>query len=129
MRYCRHERIVTDSHGLPDGEIFTVYRSGDGKWAFAMRIKGKFTLTPFYDENVDESTVKYAYKKIKFCQIYGWSYTGQKSWNTEIDDHENLFMCMYCPNTTFDITDPCPCRNKKKEDLYKTTESGIILPL
>lgn len=128
MQYCRMERIVTDSYSIPDGEIFTVLNSEKETWAFAMRLGKKFTLTRFQSHKVDAGGVRHAHKQIMFCKTYGWSYTGNKTWNTEVDDHEPEFVCMYCNRTTYDISEPCPCRNKKTEDFLKKTEHGIILP-
>ena len=127
MKYVRYEHIKRDSAMIPDAEIFTVYRK-DEKWCFAMRINNQFTLTRFQDSNVDESGIKQVKKQIMFCKKYGWSYRGGKAWNSEVDEMENEFICMYCQNTTFDTSSPCVCRNTKIEDMLRKTESGIILP-
>jgi hypothetical protein len=127
MQYVRYNYIKSDSHDIPDAEVFTVYRE-NGTWAFAMRINNQFTLTRFQDNNVDADGVRAVKKQILFCKNYGWSYTGQKTWNTEHDDHEAEFSCMYCKRTTYDTSQPCPCRNKTSMDFAKKTKSGIILP-
>lgn len=127
MRYVRYNFIKSDTNGLPDGEIFVVYKD-DTRWAFGMRFNDQFTLTRFQDSNVDPGGIKAVKKQILFCKHYGWSFTGQKTWNTEHDDHENEFACMYCKRTTYDTSQPCPCRNKTSMDFAKKTESGIILP-
>ena len=128
MKYCRHESIVTDTKGIPDAEIFTVYRNKDSTWAFGMRINGVFTLTPFISQDAEPDRVFKAKKQIMFAKTYGWSYMGRKAWNTEVDDHEHEFMCLYCRAISFDTSQPCVCRNKRIEDLMRKTPSGIILP-
>lgn len=128
MNYVRYEHIQSDSRMIPDGEVFTVYRQIKNDWAFAMKINNQFTLTRFQDQNVDKGGVRKAREQILFCKHYGWSYTGQKTWNTDVDDMEAEFMCMYCKKTTYDTSKPCECRNKKVMDFAKKTDSGIILP-
>lgn len=128
MQYVRYSHIKSDSHNIPDAEIFTVYREDTQQWAFGMRINRNYTLTRFQDQRVDADGVLKAKKQIMFCKTYGWSYLGKKAWNIEVDDYEHEFMCLYCKKTTFDTSDPCPCRNIQKESLFKKTESGIILP-
>jgi hypothetical protein len=129
MDYVRYEYIKSDSKDIPDAQVFVVYRKEEGTWAFAMRINGQFTLTKFQSQDTDAGGVKQAKKQILFCKTYGWSYLGKKTWNTEVDDYEAEFLCLYCRRTTYDISSPCPCRNKRKEDLFKKTDSGIILPI
>lgn len=131
MQYCRADRIVTDSHDIPDGEIFVIYDWDSQKWGFAMRIGKAFTRTPLMEKDVDKQGIQVAYKKVLYAKHYGWSYTGTKEVNPETDDYDNpdpVFMCLYCKNTTFDIHEPCPCRNKTTQDFVKKTPGGIVLP-
>lgn len=128
MDYVRYEYIKSDTAHIPDAVVFTVYRRDAQTWAFGMRINGQYTLTRFQDQNVDEGGIRQAKKQILFCKHYGWSYTGQKTFNTEIDELEPEFTCLYCKRTTYNTSEPCPCRNKKTEDMLKQTPSGIILP-
>lgn len=127
MRYCRKEYVHKDARDIDDGVVFVVYDTR-GSWAFAMRINGTFTLTKFQAEDAHEETIRKAKKQILFCKHYGWAYTGQKSMNTEVDELEPFFICLYCKSTTFNTSQPCPCRNKKTEDFLRKTNSGIILP-
>ena len=129
MQYCRMKHIVIDSNSIPDGEIFTVYNEDNETWAFAMRINKQFTLTRFQSQKVDKHGAMTVLRQIRFAKEYGWSYTGQKTWNTEVDDHQPEFCCLYCKDTTYDISKPCKCRNKQPEDMVKTSPSGIILPI
>ena len=122
------EYIVSDTNDLPDAQIFTAYKARDNTWAFGMRINKQFTLTRFQDQNVDVDGIRAVKKQILFCKNYGWSYRGGKAMNTEVDEMENEFICMYCRTTTSDTSQPCPCRNKKTEDFIKKTPSGFILP-
>lgn len=128
MQYCGYENIRKDSENIPDSEIFVVVRK-TGQWAFAMKIKKQFTLTPFKEQNAAEYEVRHAKKQILFCKHNGWSSTGQKEFSDDDMDMKMVFMCIYCNNSTFDITQPCPCRGIKNEDRFKKTPSGIILPI
>jgi len=131
MEYVRAEHIVTDTLDYPDGKIFVVYRKYDEKWAFGMKIGKTYTKTQYMDQRVDRQGIEKAYKKVLYAKNYGWSYTGTKEVNPEFDDYDNpdpVFMCMYCKNTTFDISQPCKCRNKTTQDFVKKTPSGFILP-
>ncbi len=127
MEYCRFEHIRLDAINIPDAKPFIVYKA-DQTWAFAMRINNQFTLTRFQSPSADENTIMKVKKQIKFCRDYGWSSTGYKSMNPEVDELEAEFHCLYCRKRTFKISEPCPCRNKKIEDLMKKTPFGFILP-
>lgn len=128
MEYCRYAFIKNDSWELDDAEVFVVYKE-DNTWAFAMRINDTFTLTRFQSDKTDKDGIRKAMKQIKFCKTYGWSYTGGKSWNTATDDTENEFVCLYCKTTTFNISKPCLCREKKQDDMFVKSPSGIMLPV
>lgn len=131
MQYVRYEKIRQDAAQIPDSEIFVVFRKDNGTWAFAMRINNQFTLTRFQSQNVDKGAVRNVKKQIMHCKKYGWSYTGTKAKEDILDfdeDAKPLFQCLYCRQTTFDISSPCICRNTKIEDLMRKTPSGLILP-
>ena len=131
MKYARLGHIRKDALECADSEIFVVVRETDQFWAFAMRINNSFTLTRFQANNVDEDGIRNAKKQIMRCKKYGWSYTGTRAKKDQYDfmeDEEPLFQCLYCKQTTFDISNPCICRNTKIEDLMKKTPSGFILP-
>ena len=131
MKYARLGHIRKDAQDYADSEIFTVIRETDQFWAFAMRINNTFTLTRFQSNNVDVDGVRNSKKQIMRCKKYGWSYTGTKSREDQFDfeeDSKPFFQCLYCKQTTFDISSPCLCRNTKIEDLMRKSPSGLILP-
>lgn len=129
MNYVRHEHILSDSKDIPDEQVFVVYREKDNMWAFAFKVRGRFTLSQFQPDNANKEKVKHSQKQIMFCKTYGWSYTGQRLMNDDSFQVDPLFMCMYCQNTSFDTSKPCVCRNKSTESLLKKTDSGIILSI
>ncbi len=128
MKYIQLERISTDTKDFQDGEVFVAYRNKDNYWCFAMRINGVYTLSKMQSPKCGKAGVLKAKKQILFCKHYGWSYSGQKSLNFEVDEEEHQFICLYCRNMTFNTSDPCPCRGKTKYDFMKKTENGFILP-
>lgn len=122
MKHCSYERLLSDSTEIPEGELFLIYK--DQTFAYAIKINNRFVISN-YSTKDDTVSIRQAIKQIRFCKVYGWSKTGMK---TEKDGKlKTLFVCLYCKQTTHDISEPCTCRNIKKEDLYRKTPSGIIL--
>lgn len=128
MRYLRFENLAKDLKEVPEGEIFTVHtlheestlKEKPSVWAFGIKIKGELSLSKWQTEDAKKPEVLESLKQIKTVKKFGWSGTGEKR-SDDMGETRKVYQCMYCSSTTFDIDQPCECREGKM------TESGIIL--
>lgn len=133
MKYVDYIRIKQDTKEFPDNEVFTVYTTPKQGyftkteepvqlWAFAIKVKDKFTLSDWKRSDVSKEEVQKSLKQVLFAGINGWSNTGEKKVNEYLETVDQ-YECLYCGAHTLEVEGPCSCR------MYKTTESGIIAPL
>ena len=115
MKYCRYDHLEKDAKDLPDGEVFVIHaQKKEGKkdlslWAFAIKIKKRFSISKWKEDNVTQEEVQKCMEQVLFVKRTGWSNTGSTQ-KDEFGDLQNVYECLYCGSSTFENERPCVCR-------------------